>query len=258
MTEPIDCSNILNDLSESSEEEYVQTRKKDESNISFDKQKENLNNHIQYKIDKLDERLRYVNYKFDDVRYSFNRYSVSIIYCATALTLIESFTNSIDIEAINIEILITIIKFFPLVLSSIISLLAAIIKFKRYEEKIEAITRATEKCIATMSKLKSVKEDIYFCNEITKLLRVRFVYEREVYTEYLESNRIIEKQLADTDYALYRKKVARNDIKQAEIEFHKNLKLKALNRRFNIELADLSNINVVLNELDDKGSCLGR
>ena len=45
---------------------------------------------------------------------------------------------------------------------SLISLLAAIIKFKRYEEKIEAITRSTEKCIATMSKLKSIKEDIYF------------------------------------------------------------------------------------------------
>ena len=91
---------------------------------------------------------------------------------------------------------------------------------------------------------------------MTKLLKVRYVYEREVYREYLESNRIIEKQLADTDYALYRKKVAKNDIKQAEIEFHKNIKLKALNRKYDSHIADLSNINIVIDELDDKQSCL--
>ena len=106
-----------------------------------------------------------------------------------------------------------------------------------------------------MSKLKSIKEDIYFSSEITKLLKVRYIYEREVYREYLESNRIIEKELADTDYALYRKKVAKNDIKQAEIELHKNIKLKALNRKFNTQLADLSNVNVVIEELDDDNSC---
>ena len=256
MSNFMDCSNILNELSESSEEEYVNTCKKTEEARDFIEQKKEFNNHVQDKINKLDERLRYVNYKFDDVRYSFNRYSVSIIYCATTLTLVVSFTNSIDIEGIKIEIVITIIKFFPLILSSLISLLAAIIKFKRYEEKIEAITRSTEKCIATMSKLKSIKEDIYFSSELTKLLKVRYVYEREVYREYLESNRIIEKQLADTDYALYRKKVAKNDIKQAEIELHKNIKLKALNRKYDTHIADLSNINIVIEELDDNASCL--
>ena len=248
----IDCSNILDDLSEISElseKEFNITNKNDNN---FIKEKNELNNHVQDKINKLDERLRYVNYKFDDVKYSFNKYSISIIYCATILTLIESFTNSINIENIHIELIVTTIRFFPLILSSIISLLAAIIKFKRYEEKIEAITRSTEKCIATMSKLKSIKEDIYFSNEITKLSKVKYVYKREVYREYLESNKNIEKQLTDTDYALYRKKVAKNDIKQTEIKLHKDIKLKALNRKFNIQLNDLSNINVVIDELDTK------
>ena len=70
-----------------------------------------------------------------------------------------------------------------------------------------------------------------------------------------QSNRIIEKELADTDYALYRKKVAKNDIKQAKIELHKNLKLKALNKKYNNNLKDLSNIDIVIEELDDKNCC---
>ena len=86
MVEITDCSNILHDLSESSEDEYVKTCKKNEDNLNFVEQKKEFNNHVQDKINKLDERLRYVNYKFDDVRYSFNKFSVSIIYCATTLT----------------------------------------------------------------------------------------------------------------------------------------------------------------------------
>ncbi len=35
--------------------------------------------HIQDKIERLDERMRFVNYKFEDVRFWFKRYSISII-----------------------------------------------------------------------------------------------------------------------------------------------------------------------------------
>ena len=53
-----------------------------------------FSNHVQSKIERLDERMRFVNYKFEDVRFWFKRYSISIIYLATFLTLIESFMNS--------------------------------------------------------------------------------------------------------------------------------------------------------------------
>ena len=57
--------------------------------------------HVQNKIERLDERMRFVNYKFEDVRFWFRRYSISIIYLATFLTLIEALMNSFNLETIE-------------------------------------------------------------------------------------------------------------------------------------------------------------
>ena len=95
--------------------------------------------HIQDKIERLDERMRFVNYKFEDVRYWFKRYSISIIYLATLLTLIEALMNSLDIESLQNTMLKNFLKFSPLLFSSLVSLIAALIKFNKYEDKIEDI-----------------------------------------------------------------------------------------------------------------------
>tara|TARA_Y100000591_G_scaffold269505_1_gene244041 strand:- start:3803 stop:4999 length:1197 start_codon:yes stop_codon:yes gene_type:complete len=181
--------------------------------------------HVQNKIERLDERMRFVNYKFEDVRFWFRRYSISIIYLATILTLIEALLNSLDLQEIVNPMTQNVIKFTPLILSSLVSLIAAIIKFNKYEEKIEDITRATEKCIITIAKLKEVKEELYFCKTVENFLKINDRFTRDIYTEYLESNTNIERQLLDTDYAKYMKKVANNDVKRAKILLQRNYEL---------------------------------
>ncbi len=187
-----------------------------------------FNNHIQNKIERLDERMRFVNYKFEDVRYWFKRYSISIIYFATTLTLVEAFLNSTDLECEGGEIQKNLLQVLPLILSSLVSLIAAIIKFNKYEEKIEDITRATEKCIITISKLKEVKEELYFCKTVDSFIKINDRFTRDIYTEYLESNTNIERQLLDTDYAKYMKKLANNDVERAKILLERNKSLDDL------------------------------
>ena len=189
-----------------------------------------FSNHVQSKIERLDERMRFVNYKFEDVRFWFKRYSISIIYLATFLTLIESFMNSFNLETITTALYKNFLKFTPLILSSLVSLIAAIIKFNKYEEKIEDITRATEKCIITIAKLKEVKEELYFCKTVEDFLKINERFTRDIYTEYLESNTNIERQLLDTDYAKYMKRVAHNDVARAKILIKRNLELDELQK----------------------------
>lgn len=189
-----------------------------------------FSNHIQSKIERLDERMRFVNYKFEDVRVWFKRYSISIIYLATFLTLIEALINSFDNCEIEDIIFKNILNFTPLLLSSLVSLIAAIIKFNKYEEKIEDITRATEKCIITIAKLKEVKEELYFCKTVDDFLKINDRFTRDIYTEYLESNTNIERQLIDTDYAKYMKKVAHNDVERAKILIQRNHQIDALEK----------------------------
>ena len=211
-----------------------------ETNLLINKKK--FDDHIQKKIDKLGERTRYINYKFEDVRYYFKKYSITI----------EALMNSFRIEEeIENIIVINIIRFIPLLLSSSISLLAALIKFNKYEDKIENITRTTEKCIVTMAKLKNIKEQLYFSSSNKKIYKLITIFLNNIYTDYLESNKNIEKELIDTDYVIYMKKVADNDIKRNEIMLYKSLnindKLDNRKNKKNKNTKKSTNIKDILN-----------
>ena len=218
--------------------------KSDNNEQGFLLDKREFNDHIQSKISKLEKRMRYVNYKFEDLKYSFKKYSIMIIYFATLLTLTEALLNSIDFNIS--ETANSLINFIPLLLSSLITLIASIIKFNKYEEKIENITRSTEKCIVTVAKMKGVKEDLYFCIEPKSLLNLKQHFNKNIYQEYLESNTEIEKQLIDSDYTIYLKRVAINSLKEEEINLMKKNKLDLLKKKYtiseNVQIQDLSNV----------------
>jgi len=201
-------------------------------NLNIENDIKNLDDHIEAKIVKLDGRMRYVKYKFEDVIYNFKNYSISIIVLATLLTLIEAFTNMINVETIVPINLKHFVKFIPLVLSSIVSLLAAIIKFNKYEEKIENITRATENGIVILAELKNVKEELYFCKDEATLIAITNKYKKDVYKNYLESNINIEKQLVNSDFVKYLKVDTNTNIREKKIEFNKNKKLNNIGKKF--------------------------
>jgi hypothetical protein len=224
--------------------------KSDNNEQGFLIDKREFNDHIQSKISKLEKRMRYVNYKFEDLKYSFKKYSIMIIYFATLLTLTEALLNSINFDIS--ETANSLINFIPLLLSSLITLIASIIKFNKYEEKIENITRSTEKCIVTVAKMKGVKEDLYFCIEPKSLLNLKQHFNKNIYQEYLESNTEIEKQLIDSDYTIYLKRVALNSLKEEEISLMKKKKLDLLKKKYkisdNVQIQDLSNIIIKNND----------
>tara|TARA_B100000427_G_C15388775_1_gene542355 strand:+ start:18 stop:857 length:840 start_codon:yes stop_codon:yes gene_type:complete len=174
--------------------------------------------HIGFKLEKLDYRMRLVNYKFEDVVYYFRIHSISVIILATFLTLMEAVLNLFVIENIENKTTRNFIKSSPLVVSSLISLLGTLIKFNKYEEKIQSITRSTEKCISTLAKLKELKEELYLCDNLNILSDIKKRFTKEVHRDYLESNTLIERELLDTDYAKYTKKIFKNDNVKQKIE----------------------------------------
>ena len=89
----------------------------DNDNYNFENQKNQFNSHIQSKIYKLDNRMQYVSYKFEDLKNNFKKYSILIIYLATLLTLIEAYSISFKMDKISQDV----INFIPLILSSLIS-----------------------------------------------------------------------------------------------------------------------------------------
>lgn len=172
--------------------------------------KEKIVERIETKINKLDKRMKYIDYKYEEIRKSYRYYSLSIIYYASILTLLEGFINTINLSTIikNI-ILIKLINFIPLILSTLITLCGTLIKYNSFEERIEEIIRVKDKSILTLAKFKNLIEDLYFCDDSNYRKKKEIIdnYKNNAYTDYLDCQTKIEKFLKHKDYKKYIPKV---------------------------------------------------
>ena len=165
---------------------------------------------IETKIYKLDKRMKYIDYKYEDIRKSYRYYSLSIIYYASILTLLEGFINTINLNTIiKNNILIKLINFIPLILSTLITLCGTLIKYNSFEERIEEIIRVKDKSILTLAKFKNLIEDLHFCDNSNYRKKKRIIdnYKNNAYTDYLDCQTKIEKFLKYKDYKKYIPKV---------------------------------------------------
>tara|TARA_B100000497_G_scaffold124240_1_gene158414 strand:+ start:766 stop:1449 length:684 start_codon:yes stop_codon:yes gene_type:complete len=154
--------------------------------------------------------MKYIDYKYEEIRKSYRYYSLSIIYYASILTLLEGFINTINLSTIikNI-ILIKLINFIPLILSTLITLCGTLIKYNSFEERIEEIIRVKDKSILTLAKFKNLIEDLYFCDDSNYRKKKKIIdnYKNNAYTDYLDCQTKIEKYLKHKDYKKYIPKV---------------------------------------------------
>ncbi len=172
--------------------------------------KEKIVERIETKINKLDKRMKYIDYKYEEIRKSYRYYSLSIIYYASILTLLEGFINTINLSIIiKNTILIKLINFIPLILSTLITLCGTLIKYNSFEERIEEIIRVKDKSILTLAKFKNLIEDLYFCDDSNYRKKKKIIdnYKNNAYTDYLDCQTKIEKFLKHKDYKKYIPKV---------------------------------------------------
>ena len=189
-------------------------------------EKTKFRKHVQSKIDKLDEKMVFTNYKFEDVQYWFRTYSLSIIFMATFLTLVEALITGFDLTTlISNNTLRDFIEFTPLFLSSAISFTGAVLKFNEYEESIEEITRANEKGHAAMAKLKEICEELHFCYRVDKFQEIHIRYTNDIYSVYLDCLNALDRQLSGDDIDKYTRKYAESDVRKLKIIMDREKKI---------------------------------
>ena len=178
----------------------INTKINDEMNMNIKYEKE-FKEHIQRKLNKLDNRLNILQMKYNTYKKWYDRFNIMIIMISTLLSFYEAFKlELLDIIDSDNESLLMFLNLIPIFISSTITCSAEIIKFKKYQEKMENMQFTREKVINSISKLKNVQESLWFSNGEKEFQDIKIKYLEDVYNVYNESNSELERHIKFNDH----------------------------------------------------------
>ena len=160
--------------------------KKDKLKMNINHEKD-FNKHLQNKLNFLNDRLDLLQMKYNGYKNWYDRMNIGIIIISTVLSVFESFRLEIqDLIHENNHGLTIVFNMTPIIISSSITCSAAVIKFKKYQEKMEDMQFAREKVITSISKIEYVMESLWF-NKDVDFDTIKNDYLKDVFTVYNES-----------------------------------------------------------------------
>ena len=158
------------------------------------KTEKEFDKHLQDKLKKLDLRLKLLQKKYHKYKTWYDKLNIMIIIISSFLSIIEALRNELDNIADDSEIWTILFNMIPLSISTFITGTVAIIKFQKYQEKMENMQFTKEKVILAISKIKHIQELIKF-SKPKEFEEVKKKYFNDIYTFYNESNSELERQL---------------------------------------------------------------
>ena len=212
---------------------------------------------LQSRIEKLNRRLIIVELKYYDYKKYYDDFSLFIICLSAFLTIFEAIKNDINIE--NQEPATRdFLKITPIVISTLIGLIAAVIKFKKYQDIMENIARSIEKSIFTTFRMKKLKEEIYYMNN-EDMEKTKQIYLEEIFTLYNQTQAELEKNIGFTDIIKYTNKKNKSNINAYIDQLKLYIKKKNINNKYiklgleNTEIESLE-VSQALEDLDSTES----
>ena len=151
----------INDSDDEFLEKYDTFINNYKNTINHSNKTENLLDYIKYNLNNLSDRVRIIRLKYSNYKKWYDRNNIAIIIISSFLTLFSAITNQLQTEIAKNIVVQHIIGIIPVMLGATITLIAAIMKFKKLQEKMETISNLIEKSIIVMSKLKKTSEDLY-------------------------------------------------------------------------------------------------
>ena len=192
--------------------------------------------------------------KTEGYKYWFDIYNIFILILSAFLTIVEVIKNEVDMETTTQEIE-NFFKIFPILISSLIGFVTAIIKFKRYQDKLENNTKAIEKSNFTMFRMKKIQEDLHFADD-EEFLKIKGIYKEEIYPLYNQCQEDIESNLLHKDIIKFASIKKDIENKGQEKLLKLKIKEKALLDKAYEEKLDIDTIHQMLRLSSDKNKKL--
>ena len=137
--------------------------------------------------------------KYNRYKKCHNAWSISTILLSTGLTLIES-CKLIFISDENDQVTRDFFDLSPIFIGTVITCTSSIVKFKKYQEKMENMQFTREKVILAISKIKHIQELLWFSKE-NDLESIKKRYIDDIYRFYNDSNSELERHIKYSDHA---------------------------------------------------------
>ena len=190
--------------------------------------------------------------KQEDYKFWFDAFNIFILFLSALLTVIEAIKNDVDVERVD-EPTKQFFKISPLFISTTIGFITAIVKFKRFQERLEMNTKAIEKSIFTTYRMKKLQEDIHLADD-DAFIKLLEIYKEEIFPLYNQAQGEIEGTLQFRDIIKYSaiKKKMENSGNLTLLKL-KNDEIKH-SRRINNELnQEFNGVNSLIGKSTDSG-----
>jgi len=175
---------------------------------------------IKEKKRKLNLYRKILEIKYNRYKKCHNAWSISTILLSTCLTLIES-CKLVFLDDNSLESDKNFYDLTPIFIGSIITCTSSILKFKKYQEKMELFSNTIEKCVTMVAKIKN-KQEIYIlykdncCNKSFKELLE--IYNEDILKEYYLIFQESQKHINNSDYDKYARIINNSELHKHIIE----------------------------------------
>jgi hypothetical protein len=125
----------------------------DISHQVYSYQKKIIYKELDKKQEKLSIKIEILRFKYAEYKKWSDRFNLLIIILSSSITLLQSVNTEMNINTIFFSLS-------PIFISTLIAVLASVIRFKKWGDKMETISKCISFSILTLSDIKSLKNDI--------------------------------------------------------------------------------------------------
>ena len=198
---------------------------------TLDERKARFIRYVQDNIQKIKIRGNILRFKYAGYKYWFDMFNVSVLILSALLTFMEAMRARFDVSIEDMDSPASIVMgVSPIVISSTVTLFAALVKFKKYQVKMENLQRAIQKAIFTTFRLMRVQENAKHMHTDEELDALIQSYSGETYDMYVQCQEEMEKNLRYEDLVTHMKTyyALSLDYERSEMEYrHRRLVMDA-------------------------------
>ena len=227
---------VINENKELIRDEKInKTRCKSMKEIINCDTKHKLKDYINEKKRKLDQSKRILELKYANYKSCNDFWNIGTIVLSSCLTLIES-SKLIFITDETPKLIESVFDLTPIFLGTFITCSASILKFKKYQEKMESLYIVIDKCITMIAKLKNIREEIKLLSDCgEEFNKLKNDYVSNICKEYSDVYQGTERYITNQDYDIYLRIINHSDYNKHMIEHDKNEFYKKYQHDLNID-----------------------